>query len=96
MPITKQVVFVAKEDCIDELKALLEMMVRPSKAEPGCLLYTIYQMDEDPKTFVVVESWESEAALEGHKNTAHYKHYKSHFEPFAADKYSHNLTEIGL
>ena len=95
MALTKKVVFVAKDDSINELKALLEMMVKPSREEPGCLLYNIYQLDEDPKTFVVVESWESEAALEGHKNTAHYKHYKSHFEPFAADKYSDNMTPIG-
>lgn len=95
MSLTKKVVFVAKEDSINELKALLEMMVQPSKAEPGCLLYNIYQIDEDPKTFVVVESWEDEAALEGHKNTEHYKHYKSHFEPFAAEKYSDNMSAIG-
>lgn len=94
MRLTKQVVFVAKAEYVAELKALLTMMVKPSQAEKGCLLYHIYQMEEEPKTFVVIESWESEAALEGHKNSAHYKEYKSRFEPFCAAKSSQNLSEI--
>ena len=96
MPLTKKVMFVAKEGNIPELKALLEMMVQPSREEPGCLLYNIYQLKEQPTTFVVVESWEDEAALEGHKNSAHYKEYKSRFEPFTADKSSDEMEEIGL
>lgn len=95
MSLTKQVVFVAKDGCIEELKALLEMMVKPSKAEDGCLYYHISQVKEDPKTFIVLESWRDEAALDGHKNSEHYKHYKSHFEPFAADKYSLDLAPLG-
>ncbi len=95
MHITKEVIFVAKEEHIGELKALLDTMVKPSRASKGCLLYNIYQMDEKPTTFVVIESWEDEAALEGHKNSLHYKHYKANFEPLTAEKQSHNLTAIG-
>jgi len=95
MSITKNVFFVAKDDKINELKALLGTMVEASRAEDGCLLYNIYQTDSDPKTFVVIETWESEVALDGHKNSAHYKHYKANFEPFTADKWSNELTLIG-
>jgi len=95
MSITKNVFFVAKNNHIEELKSLLEIMVEASRAEDGCLLYNIYQTDSDLKTFVVIETWESEAALNGHKNSAHYKHYKANFEPFTADKWSNELTPIG-
>ncbi|MEA3419356.1 MAG: putative quinol monooxygenase [Campylobacterota bacterium] len=95
MTITKQVIFVAKEENIKELKVLLTDMVEASRNEAGCLLYHIYQIEEKPTTFVVIESWENEAALDGHKNSAHYKHYKAHFEPFTAEKYSHNLNSLG-
>jgi quinol monooxygenase YgiN len=95
MPLTKKVVFVAKEDSISELKALLETMIEPSRAEDGCLLYNIYQLKNDPKTFVVVETWEDEAKLKGHQNTEHYKHYKAHFEPFTADKHSDEMVILG-
>jgi quinol monooxygenase YgiN len=94
MIITKKVVFIAKDDSIEELKALLTDMVKPSQAEEGCLLYEIYQVNAKPNTFVVIESWESEAALDGHKHSAHYAHYKAHFEPYTADKYSDELTAL--
>jgi len=95
MAITKNVFFVAKDDSINELKYLLETMVEASRTEEGCLLYNIYQTDNDPKTFVVIETWESESALDGHKNSAHYKYYKANFEPFVTDKWSNELTPIG-
>ena len=94
MNITKQVVFVAKDENIEELKALLETMVDASRAEKGCLLYNIYQMVDDPKTFVVIETWENDEALKGHQHSEHYKHYKANFEPFTADKYSNQLVLI--
>jgi len=91
MYITKQVIFVAKDDCIEELKKLLEMMVEPSRSEDGCLLYNIYQKKEHPNTFVVIETWRDEIALKGHQHSEHYKYYKKRFEPFTASKESYNL-----
>ena len=41
MLITKQVTFIAKQDKIEELKALLKTMVQASKDEKGCLFYEI-------------------------------------------------------
>ena len=94
MPITKQVIFIANDEHIQELKALLTDMVAPSQRSAGCLLYHIYQIKEKPNTFVVIESWADKTALNGHKNSAHYKHYKAHFEPFTAEKYSHPLISL--
>lgn len=95
MTITKKVVFIAKDDSIEELKILLGTMVQASRVEKGCLLYNIYQIKDKPNTFVVVEAWENEEALEGHKQSAHYSHYKSHYEPFTADKYADDLISLG-
>lgn len=94
MKITKQVTFIAKDDCVNEMKELLKTMVEPSKNEVGCLLYDIFQMKDNPAKFVVIESWENDEALEGHKNSAHYKHYKSTFEPYCKEKYSDDLDFI--
>lgn len=95
MNITKKVTFVAKEGHIAPLKALLEAMVQPSRAEKGCLKYNIYQIESDPKRFIVIEAWEDEAALEGHKHSKHYQHYKSHYEPHTAEKFTENLIILG-
>ena len=94
MKITKKVVFVAKDENVAELKALLETMVEASRVEDGCLLYNIYQMKDKPNTFVVIETWENDKALDGHKNSAHYKYYKANFEPYTQDKYSDELELI--
>ena len=95
MIITKKVVFIAKDENIEELKALLATMVKASQEEQGCLLYEIYQTVEKPNTFVVIESWADDASLEGHKHSAHYTHYKANFEPFCAEKFSENLVALG-
>lgn len=94
MIITKNVIFIAKDDTIEELKALLTTMVKPSQEEEGCLLYEIYQKKETPNTFVVIETWANDAALQGHKNSSHYAHYKANFEPFCADKFSDELISL--
>jgi quinol monooxygenase YgiN len=94
MKITKKVEFIAKEESIEELKALLQTMVEPSRASQGCELYNIYQMVERTTTFVVVETWADEDALKGHQNSPHYKHYKSNFEQFTAGKSSDLLEMI--
>lgn len=95
MEITKKVVFIAKDESISELKALLETMIEASRREDGCLLYNIYQLKNKPTEFVVVETWENEEKLKGHQNTTHYKHYKANFEQFTADKYSDEMSILG-
>lgn len=95
MKITKKVVFIAKDESVNELKALLEMMIEPSRAEAGCELYNIYRHKNDPKTFVVIETWENEEALKGHQKSAHYADYKSKFEPFCAEKFSDEMEILG-
>ncbi|NOQ32495.1 MAG: antibiotic biosynthesis monooxygenase [Helicobacteraceae bacterium] len=96
MQITKEVVFIAKNENIFELKELLKTMVIPSQQEDGCLLYKIYQTKNKPATFVVIETWENDAALNGHKNSSHYKHYKANFEQYTLDKFSNELSDILL
>jgi len=93
--ITKRVTFIAKEGCEDKMKELLTAMVEPSKKEPGVVFYDIYQYKDNPRKFSAVESWESEEALEGHKQTEHYAIYKSSFEPYCEDKYTDELEILG-
>lgn len=95
MKVTKKVTFIAKEGHIQQLKTLLTSMITPSRNEEGCLLYDIFQLEKDPKKFIVIESWSSEEALEGHKHSKHYQHYKSHYAVHVDDKYSDNLLILG-
>ena len=94
MTITKRVTFIAKPDGIEKMKELLIAMVVPSKAEKGCLQYAIYQYENKPEKFMAVETWENDACLDGHKVSAHYKIYKSSFEPYCLEKYSDELEVL--
>ena len=95
MTITKRVTFIAKPDGIDKMKELLSAMVKPSKAEDGCLFYEIVQYKDKPEKFMAVETWRDEAALDGHKASAHYAIYKSSYEPYCQDKYTDELEVLG-
>ena len=95
MTITKRVTFIAKEGDEQKMKELLSAMVVPSKAEDGCLFYEIVQYENNRRKFMAIETWRDEAALDGHKISAHYKIYKSSFEPFCEKKYSDELEVLG-
>lgn len=95
MTITKRVTFIAKEGCEEQMKALLAAMVVPSKAEDGCLFYEIVQYKENPRKFMAIETWRDEAALDGHKHSAHYAVYKSSYEPYCEHKYTNDLEVLG-
>lgn len=95
MTITKSVTFIAKDACEEKMKDLLTAMVEPSKKEDGCIFYEIFQYENEPKRFMAVETWRDEKALDGHKVSAHYKIYKSSYEPFCDDKYSDELEVLG-
>ncbi len=95
MTITKRVTFIAREGNEEKMKELLSAMVKPSKAEDGCIFYEIFQYENNPRKFMAVETWRDEAALEGHKNSPHYKVYKSSYEPYCEKKYTDELEVLG-
>ena len=95
MSITKRVTFIAKEGCEEQLKALLSAMVIPSKQEVGAIFYEIFQYENNKRKFMAVETWENEAALDGHKASAHYAIYKGSYEPYCEAKYTDELEVLG-
>ncbi len=94
MTITKRVTFIAKEGCEEKMKALLSAMVKPSKAEDGCLFYEIVQYENNRRKFMAIETWRDEKALDGHKTSKHYKVYKSSYEPYCEHKYTDELEVL--
>jgi quinol monooxygenase YgiN len=56
----------AKPDTIDEVRQILMELVAPSRAEPGCLKYELFQNLSDPADFTFIETFASEAALAEH------------------------------
>lgn len=61
----------AKEDQIEAVKAGLEAVVAPTRAEEGCLLYDLHQDIEHKNVFFFYENWDSPLHLDKHRLMPH-------------------------
>ena len=50
---------------------LLLKLLEPTRAEDGCIAYTLHQSQNDSKLFMLFQTWASEAHLERHSETPH-------------------------
>ena len=64
---------VARKGNEDQVKALLQSMLAPTRAESGCKLYELYESGERGR-FYFYELWENQVALKQHAANPHYKH----------------------
>jgi quinol monooxygenase YgiN len=55
----------------EELKQHLLSLSGPTRAEPGCVAYDLYQDPDERHEFMRFEIWTGAEALEAHKRTAH-------------------------
>lgn len=54
-----------------QLRAILQALVAPSRHEPACLSYELFQDDEQPADFITVEHWADDSAAQAHLATPH-------------------------
>jgi quinol monooxygenase YgiN len=55
-----------------EVVEALNLLAAASRAEEGCGGYEIYQNTIRPEQLIIVETWQSEAALSAHEQTPHF------------------------
>ena len=51
----------------------LRTLAAPSREEAGCREYVPCQAKDDPAALLVLEEWESQAALDAHMQTPHFE-----------------------
>jgi quinol monooxygenase YgiN len=61
----------AKPEKRDELRAILEGFVAPTRREEGCVDYHLHVSDTDPTLFMFYENWRSRADLDHHLTLPH-------------------------
>jgi quinol monooxygenase YgiN len=88
---------VARKGKQDQLRALLQGMLIPTRAESGCKSYELYESDSTGR-FYFDETWESQAALDEHVATPHFKYLEQAIrelleEPFEVNILSRILTD---
>ena len=87
--------FEVKKDQIDFFKSEALKLIDASKNEQGCIYYSLHQNNEKSDVLVFTEIWESEDALEEHKNTAHFKAFFSIIENLIESVSVEKMTPIG-
>src|ERR1700748_694848 len=76
----------------DQLKKLLQGMLAPTRAEPGCALYELYESGERGR-FYFYELWENQAALKQHATSPHYKHLEISVRHLLDEPFEVNLLK---
>lgn len=61
----------ARPETREELFRLLTDQVGPTRAEHGCIDYSLHVDASDPCVFVFYENWESQADLDAHMKMPH-------------------------
>lgn len=56
-----------------QLLAILDSMLAPSRAEPGCVSYRYFLSSEDPDLVHFFEEWTDQEAVEAHFATDHFQ-----------------------
>lgn len=72
-PVKIVAIFNAHAGKTADLRALLDTMLEPSRAEPGNLRYDLWQDREDPDRFVLDELYVDAEAVDTHRGTAHFQ-----------------------
>ena len=87
--------FVAREGKENQLRALLQSMLAPTRAESGCELYELYESDSWGR-FFFCETWASQAALDQHMATPHFERLKKTGAELVKEPFEVNLVKAIL
>ena len=84
--------FVARKGKEDQLRAVLQGMLAPTRAESGCKLYELYESDSKGR-FYFYEMWESQAALDRHAASPHFKRLEQSGAELFQEPFEVNILE---
>jgi quinol monooxygenase YgiN len=84
--------FVAREGMESQLRALLQGMLTPTRTESGCELYELYESDSRGR-FYLSETWETQAALDRHLATPHFKYLEQTGADLVREPFEINIVE---
>jgi quinol monooxygenase YgiN len=74
--------FFPKDGSASQVKDILIGMIDPTRNEEGCLKYDFYQSGTEKISYHLIETYKGPTALAAHRETKHYKVYRSAIESF--------------
>ncbi|MBZ5734021.1 antibiotic biosynthesis monooxygenase [Nocardioides sp. TRM66260-LWL] len=60
-----------KPESVEAARAALQTLVAATRQEDGCLVYDLFESGAAAGTFVTVEEWTDQAALDAHMKAPH-------------------------
>jgi quinol monooxygenase YgiN len=83
---------VARKGKEKQLRELLRSMLAPTRAESGCNVYELHESNSSGR-FFFYEIWESQAALDHHAASAHFKHLEQAIGELIQEPFEVNILE---
>ena len=72
-----------KEGMEGNVREELFKLMAPTRSEPGCIVYDLYQSTDDKQTFMFYECWKSKRDLDEHLQKPYTKAFIEKKEMFA-------------
>ncbi len=85
----------ANPERIDLVKAELQRVIEPTRAEQGCLNYDLHQDNEDAAHFFFFENWASRELWQVHMESPHLEDFKAATQGAIEKVALNELTQIG-
>jgi quinol monooxygenase YgiN len=86
--------FKAKPGRAETLKQEVMALVRPTRAEAGCINYDLHQAADDPSLLILYENWTSKKALDDHLAMPYLEAFKAKTDDLLADPLNITLWEM--
>ncbi len=78
MPILHTAHLTCRPECVEPFRErLLRHAANTLRLEPGCSRFDVHQETERPEIFLLIEIYDDEAALQAHRDAAHYAQFRA-------------------
>ena len=75
-----------KEDVRNDYLDLMNKLVQSSRQEPGNTFYAHYEDVAEHNTFVVVENYKSQEAVQTHKHSCQFREFSENIRKYVAEE----------
>ena len=78
----------------DKVKETFQKLADASRKEPGCRLYLVHQHRDNRRRFFLYEQYESDAALQAHRESPHFQTFGMQALPEIAKRIEGELYNV--
>ncbi|MDR1601921.1 MAG: antibiotic biosynthesis monooxygenase, partial [Tannerella sp.] len=71
---------VAKSEFQNDLEKMFQIVVDETRSEAGNILYELHQDINNPLKYIILETWQSQEAIDRHNESAHFKAFVNAIE----------------